>query len=267
MVPSSSDSKIDKHGDALKSGLIGGVAQLGERLNGIQKVGGSIPLVSTTLPIFSLKSFSFSYVVKFFFRFVPADHLISWRAVEISSLLGMAVRKILRIGNPLLRKLAEDVLESEVQTKDFKKLIRDMFETMRFAEGVGLAAPQIGILKKIVVVGQEDDNQRYKGTPEVPNQVIINPEITPLAPAGDGFWEGCLSVPGMRGYVERPSKINLKWRDENFEPHEETIEGYRAIVMQHEIDHLFGVLYVDRLKSTKLFGYNEDIDTEGKILD
>ncbi|WP_411822799.1 peptide deformylase [Leptospira sp. 'Mane'] len=179
----------------------------------------------------------------------------------------MAVRKILRIGNPLLRQLAEDVLESEVQTKDFKKLIRDMFETMRFAEGVGLAAPQIGILKKIVVVGQEDDNQRYKGTPEVPNQVIINPEITPLAPAGDGFWEGCLSVPGMRGYVERPSKINLKWRDENFEPREEIIEGYRAIVMQHEIDHLFGVLYVDRLKSTKLFGYNEDIDTDGKILD
>jgi len=179
----------------------------------------------------------------------------------------MAVRKILRIGNPLLRELALDVSESEIGTKDFKKLIRDMFETMRFAEGVGLAAPQIGILKKIVVVGSEEDNNRYKGSPAVPEQVIINPEITPLSPAGEGFWEGCLSVPGMRGYVERPEKIRMKWRDENFEPHEETIEGYRAIVMQHECDHLFGVLYVDRLKSTKLFGFNEDVDTEGKLLD
>jgi len=132
---------------------------------------------------------------------------------------------------------------------------------------VGLAAPQIGILKKIVVVGQEDDNDRYKGTPAVPEQVIINPIITPLLPPGDGFWEGCLSVPGMRGFVERPSKINMKWFDENFQPHEEVIEGYRAIVMQHECDHLFGVLYVDRLKSTKLFGFNEDVETEGKLLD
>lgn len=179
----------------------------------------------------------------------------------------MAVRKILRIGNPLLRELAEDVSESEIGTKEFKKLLRDMFETMRFAEGVGLAAPQIGILKKIVVVGSEEDNNRYKGSPAVPEQVILNPEITPLSPPGEGFWEGCLSVPGMRGYVERPEKIKMKWRDENFDPHEEVIEGYRAIVMQHECDHLFGVLYVDRLKSTKLFGFNEDVESEGKLLD
>ncbi|MCG6145444.1 MULTISPECIES: peptide deformylase [Leptospira] len=179
----------------------------------------------------------------------------------------MAVRKILKIGNPLLRQTSEDVTETEIQTKEFKKLIRDMFETMRHADGVGLAAPQIGVLKKLVVVGQDDDNGRYPGTPEVPNQIILNPEITPLSPPGEGFWEGCLSVPGMRGFVERPSKIKMKWRDENFQEHEEIIEGYRAIVLQHECDHLFGVLYVDRLKSTKLFGYNEDIDTAGKLLD
>ncbi len=179
----------------------------------------------------------------------------------------MAVRKILRIGNPVLRQLASDVTESEIGTKEFKKLIRDMFETMRFAEGVGLAAPQIGVLKKIVVVGSEEDNNRYKGSPAVPEQVILNPQITPLAEPGEGFWEGCLSVPGMRGYVERPAKIKMKWQDEEFKSHEEIIEGYRAIVMQHECDHLFGVLYVDRLKSTKLFGYNEDIDSEGKLLD
>ncbi|MCZ8342022.1 MAG: peptide deformylase [Leptospira sp.] len=179
----------------------------------------------------------------------------------------MAVRNILRIGNPILRQTSTDITEDEIHTKEFKKLIRDMFDTMRHADGVGLAAPQIGILKKLVVVGQEENNPRYKGTPEVPNQIIINPEITPLSPPGEGFWEGCLSVPGMRGYVERPDKIKMKWRDENFTEYEETIQGYRAIVLQHECDHLFGVLYVDRLKNTKLFGFNEDLDSSDRLLD
>jgi peptide deformylase len=179
----------------------------------------------------------------------------------------MAIRKILRIGNPLLRKISEDITEDEVSTKDFKKLIRDMFDTMKHADGVGLAAPQIGILKKLVVVGTEEDPGRYKGAPEVPSQIIINPVIQPITENKDGFWEGCLSVPGMRGYVERPNQIKMTWRDEKFNLHEETISGFRAIVMQHECDHLFGTLYVDRLKSPKLFGYNEEIDTQGKDLD
>jgi peptide deformylase len=179
----------------------------------------------------------------------------------------MAIRKILRIGNPLLRKISEDVSEDEVQTKDFKKLIRDMFDTMKHADGVGLAAPQIGVLKKLVVVGSEEDPKRYPGAPEVPRQIIINPSIEPLAEPGEGFWEGCLSVPGMRGYVERPARIRMRWRDEKFQEYDEIISGYRAIVLQHECDHLFGVLYVDRLKSPKLFGFNEEIDTQGKDLD
>lgn len=167
----------------------------------------------------------------------------------------------------MLRKISEDITEDEVTTKDFKKLIRDMFDTMKHADGVGLAAPQIGVLKKLVVVGTEEEPTRYKGAPEVPSQIIINPVIEHLTEDKDGFWEGCLSVPGMRGYVERPNKIKMTWRDEKFNLHEEIISGFRAVVLQHECDHLFGTLYVDRLKSPKLFGFNEEIDTQGKDLD
>ncbi|WCL47839.1 peptide deformylase [Leptospira sp. GIMC2001] len=179
----------------------------------------------------------------------------------------MPIKKILRIGNPLLRQTSADVTEDEVNTKEFKKLIRDMFETMKYADGVGLAAPQVGILKKIVVIGNEPEPTRYKNAPEVPQQIILNPVIEHLTDDTDGFWEGCLSVPGMRGYVERPNRIRMTWRDEKFNEYSEEISGYKAIVLQHECDHLFGVLYVDRLKSPKLFGYNEEIDTLGKELD
>jgi len=177
----------------------------------------------------------------------------------------MAVRKILKLGNPVLRLASEDVSEDEILTRDFKKLLRDMFETMEHAEGVGLAAPQIGILKKLVVVGNDPKHPDH--SPEVPKQVIVNPKITPLTSDLEGHWEGCLSVPGMKGYVERPVKIRMEYRDESFKLHDEVIEGYRAIVMQHECDHLFGVLYVDRLKSTQLFGFTEDVNTGGKELD
>jgi peptide deformylase len=179
----------------------------------------------------------------------------------------MAIRKILKMGNPLLRNLSEDVTEDEVQTKEFKKLLRDMFETMKHADGVGLAAPQIGVLKKILVIGSEEDPTRYKGAPLVPSQIIINPIIEPLTQEVDGYWEGCLSVPGMRGFVERANKIRLTWKDEKFNTLSEEISGFRAIVLQHECDHLNGILYVDRLKSSKLFGFNEEVDSAGKDLD
>ncbi len=179
----------------------------------------------------------------------------------------MAVRKILKLGNPLLRKISEDVAEEEVLTKEFKKLIRDMFDTMKHAEGVGLAAPQIGVLKKLVVVGVEEDSSRYKGSPSIPEQIIINPVIEPLTDEVEGFWEGCLSIPGMRGYVERPNRIRMKWRDEKFHLHEKEISGFQAIVMQHECDHLFGTLYVDRLKSPQLFGFTDEMETNGQELD
>ncbi|PJZ26091.1 peptide deformylase [Leptospira hartskeerlii] len=176
----------------------------------------------------------------------------------------MSVRKILKIGDPLLRKTSETVHPDELGTKEFKKLIRDMFDTMRHADGVGLAAPQIGIMKKIVVVGSDPEDDSPS---RVPERILINPEIKPITDSVDGNWEGCLSVPGMRGYVERPNKIEMKWMDEKGNSHEETIEGYSAVVYQHECDHLNGVLYVDRLKSTKMFGFNDSMELTGPILD
>jgi peptide deformylase len=179
----------------------------------------------------------------------------------------MAVKKVLRLGNPLLRLKSSPIDESEIGTKDFKRMIKDMFETMRFEKGIGLAAPQIGILKKLVIVGIEEENPRYPDAPKIEEHILINPFITPLAEPKGGYWEGCLSVPGMRGFVERPSKIKLEYYDEKWNYHNKIIEGFPAVVYQHECDHLEGILYVDRLKDAKMFGFSDEIDTNGKDLD
>jgi len=171
----------------------------------------------------------------------------------------MAVRKVLRAGDPALREISQPVPASEIGSKEIKKLIRDMFETMKAYDGVGLAAPQVGILKRLVIVGFES-SARYPDQEPVEFQILINPEIEQLDGPTEGMWEGCLSVPGMRGYVERPRRIRMKWYDENEEFHEEVIEGFRAVVCQHECDHLDGVLYVDRLKDPRMFGFNEELD-------
>ncbi len=167
----------------------------------------------------------------------------------------MAVRKVLRIGNPKLREVSRPVPESEIRSKEIKKLIRDMIDTMEAQNGVGLAAPQIGVQKRIFISseGSEDKNK-----PEI--RIYINPEIQILEGPVQGFWEGCLSVPGMRGLVERSRRIRMKWFDENEEHHDKIIEGFEAVVMQHEYDHLDGIIYVDRLKDSRLFGYNEELD-------
>lgn len=171
----------------------------------------------------------------------------------------MAVRKILRAGDPLLRKKSEEIPLTEIRSKEIKKLIRDMFDTMDDADGLGLAAPQIGVLKQLVVVGF-DRSERYPDAVAMERNILINPQIEPLESKSEGSWEGCLSVPGMRGYVERPRRIRMKWYDENEEFHDEIIEGYDAVVYQHECDHLAGVLYVDRLKDPRLFGFNEELE-------
>lgn len=137
-----------------------------------------------------------------------------------------------------------------------------MYETMKAADGIGLAAPQVGVLKRLVIVGF-DRSARYPDLKDgIQQRVLINPEITALESKTEGYWEGCLSVPGMRGYVERPRKIRLKFFDENEEQHDEVIEGFDAVVYQHECDHLDGVLYIDRLKDPRLFGFNDELDAE-----
>ena len=171
----------------------------------------------------------------------------------------MAVCKILRAGDPLLRKKSEPIPGNEISSKETKKLVRDMFDTMSDAEGLGLAAPQIGILKRLVVVGFTRSERYPELQNEIERQVLINPQIEILEKETLGFWEGCLSVPGMRGYVERPRKIKLCWHDEKEEFFEKIIEGFDAVVYQHECDHLEGILYIDRLKDPRLFGFNEEL--------
>lgn len=172
----------------------------------------------------------------------------------------MAVRKVLKIGHPDLRKKSLPVPVNEIRSAEIKKIIKDMFDSMAEAGGIGLAAPQIGVLKRIVVVGF-DRSERY---PELKDgmeyRILFNPEIEILKGPVEGFWEGCLSVPEMRGYVERSRRIHMKWHDEKEDFHDEVIEGFDAVVYQHECDHLEGILYVDRLKDPKLFGYNEELD-------
>ena len=118
-----------------------------------------------------------------------------------------------------------------------------------------------------MVVGAEN-NEKYENSPDIPEHVLINTIITPLEAPLRGFWEGCLSVPGMRGYVERPSKIKMEWFDQKWNFYSKIIEGFRAVVYQHECDHLDGIIYVDRLKDTKLFGYLDTLELkEDETLD
>jgi peptide deformylase len=174
----------------------------------------------------------------------------------------MAARNVLKLGNPLLRQTSVALTEEEVATKDFKKLVKDMFDTMKLENGVGLAAPQIGVLKRLVVIGAEK-SERYPNTDDLQEEVLINPVLTPLAPPKEGFWEGCLSVPGMRGLVERPFRIKMEWYDMKWNRHVGEFEGFRAIVYQHECDHLDGVLYVDRLKDPRQFGFTDELENSG----
>ena len=165
------------------------------------------------------------------------------------------------MGDPRLRQVSEPIPVTEIRSKEIKKLIRDMFDSMEEAGGLGLAAPQIGVMKRIVVVGF-DRSDRYPDLEDgIEKHILINPELERLTEKVEGFWEGCLSVPEMRGFVERPRKIRMKWYDENEEFHDRIIEGFDAVVYQHECDHLDGVLYVDRLKDPRLFGFNAELDS------
>ena len=172
----------------------------------------------------------------------------------------MAVRPILRIGDPRLRQVSEPV--DEFDTPELHQLIEDMFDTMAAADGAGLAAPQIGVLKRVMIFGIES-SLRYQDVEAVPTTVLINPEFEVLDAARQGFWEGCLSVPGMRGYVERPAGIRYRGFDQHGERVEREADGFHAIVFQHEYDHLDGILYPDRLEDTAKFGFVDELADAG----
>ena len=168
----------------------------------------------------------------------------------------MAVRPILRIGDPRLREISQPV--EAFDTPELHELIEDMFDTMEAADGAGLAAPQIGVLRRVMIFGV-NENPRYPDAESVPRTILINPEYTVVSDEIDGYWEGCLSVPGMRGYVERPAKIQYRGYDELGMLIEREAVGFHATVFQHEYDHLDGILYTDRLDDPKMFGFVEEL--------
>jgi peptide deformylase len=176
----------------------------------------------------------------------------------------MAVREILKMGDPRLLRVAQPVREFGAPA--LRALIDDMFETMAAARGVGLAAPQIGEDLQLVIFGV-DHNERYPDAPIVPMTVLLNPVITPLADDMEDGWEGCLSVPGLRGVVPRYLRIRYTGFDPAGRPIDRDAEGFHARVVQHECDHLVGRLYPTRMRDLTKLGYTSvlfpDMDDVG----
>lgn len=161
---------------------------------------------------------------------------------------------IVKMGDPRLLRVSEPVCEFD--TPALHQLIADMFATMQDANGAGLAAPQIGINLQLVIFGFKQ-NPRYPDAPNVPETVLINPVLTPLSDEEDEAWEGCLSVPGMRGLVPRWSRLRYEGFDQFGQKICREVDGFHARVVQHETDHLNGILYPMRIKDLRQFGFTE----------
>lgn len=166
----------------------------------------------------------------------------------------MAIRPVLKMGDPLLLQKAAPV--PAFDTPELHELIVDMRDTMVALNGAGLAAPQIGISLQVVIFSVSN-NPRYPEAEAVPETVLINPALTPLSEAQDDAWEGCLSVPGMRGVVPRYTELRYQGYDQWGNIIDRTVSGFHARVVQHEVDHLWGILYPMRIKDLRLFGFTE----------
>ena len=161
----------------------------------------------------------------------------------------MAIRKVARLGHPVLRAPCRELTRAEIRSPATRRLVEDMRETMAEYAGVGLAAPQVHEPVRIAIVEFDPGDAERDLDEEQTSFTVFNPTTTVLDPTPAGYWEGCLSVPGMRGYVERPRRVRVDYLD---------ADGFLATVFQHELDHLDGVLYVDRLADPKLFAFNEE---------
>jgi peptide deformylase len=166
----------------------------------------------------------------------------------------MPTRDILKMGDPRLLRVAEPV--TEFDTPELHALIADMFNTMHAANGAGLAAPQIGVNLQLVIFGFKQ-NDRYPDAPAVPETVLLNPVLTPLSDVMEEGWEGCLSVPGLRGVVPRHTRLRYSGFDPFGKPIDREVDGFHARVVQHECDHLIGVLYPMRVRDFSRFGFTE----------
>jgi len=174
----------------------------------------------------------------------------------------MAIQPILKMGDPRLLRVAQPV--KQFNTPELRDLLIDLQDTMQAANGAGLAAPQIGVDLQVVIFGSGEFNPRYPDAPVVPRTVLINPVLTPLSDDEEEGWEGCLSVPGMRGVVPRFKRLRYQGFDEVGQPIDRTVEGFHARVVQHECDHLIGMLYPMRVRNFAQFGFTEVLFPELK---
>ncbi len=186
----------------------------------------------------------------------------------------MAIREVIRMGHPLLLQVASPI--QQFDSPELHALIVDLEDTMLDMNGAGIAAPQIGVSLRVVIFGQKltvldgasPSNPRYPDADAVPYTVLINPTLTPLGDELESGWEGCLSVPGMRGIVPRHTRLHYTGFDQYGQPIDRLVSGFHARVVQHECDHLDGVLYPMRIPNLKDFGYtnvffpNQDVQDE-----
>ena len=170
----------------------------------------------------------------------------------------MTIKTIIRMGHPTLRLQAEPYPANMIRSPEFKTLIEDMRDTLEDSGGIGLAAPQINISTQVVVVEIEDSSTRYGEIQQVPFSVYVNPVVTIVDETAEGYWEGCLSVPGMMGFVERPQHVRIDYLDEDGSSQTAEYKGFLATVIQHEFDHLHGKLYIDRMRDPTLFSFEEE---------
>ena len=176
----------------------------------------------------------------------------------------MGIRNVLRIGHPALRKCAAKIPDSWFGSQRLQQLIDDLFDTKLACSGAGLAAPQIDEPWRVFVIGM-GQNPRYPEAHPLPERVLINPVIISIGDELIAGWEGCLSVPGLRGEVERWQRIQLNWQDREGAFYSEELQDFHARVVQHEKDHLDGVLFPDRLTSPLAFGFTDELQAHGRI--
>jgi len=170
----------------------------------------------------------------------------------------MAVRKIIRMGHPTLRKPARRLEARELKSPEVGRLVNDMIDTLNDAGGIGLAAPQIDEPVRLAIIEIDGGQSRYGEIPAMPLTVFVNPTFEVVDPKAAGYWEGCLSVPGLRGWVERPQFVRVSYQDLNGKKHAIELKGFLATVFQHEFDHLDGKLYIDRMTDPTKLVFEEE---------
>ncbi len=175
----------------------------------------------------------------------------------------MAVRPVLRMGHPVLRQVAAPV--ERFGTAELRELVRDMDDTMRALDGAGIAAPQIGVSLRVVIF-EVAGNPRYPQAEAVPYTVLVNPGLEPIGTEQEDGWEGCLSVPGLRGLVPRHRHLRYRGYDLDGRAIDRTVAGFHARVVQHEVDHLDGILYPMRIPDLRNLGYEDVLFPEARLL-